>query len=134
MGIFSSISFYKHLIMPDSPLVLRNAVGKFKRFVSRRRTQSQNSLSVVQAPEPVVDNTPLPEIRTFPGRGRQRTTTQRCRSQTFTHDDTPPKLEKRLSSFFDNYYSNHPLSRSQTERYFDSDLLPEPRQRYHVPA
>merc|ERR1719355_406920 len=121
--------------MPESPLVLRTAVGKFKKFVNnRRRSQSQASIPVQAAPISSNDSSPLPELRAFPGRGRQRANPQRFRSQTLTHDDTPPKLEKRLSSFFDNYYSNHPLSRSQTERYFDSDLLPEPRQRYHVPA
>merc|ERR1712137_836218 len=109
--------------MPESPIVLRNAVTKFKRFVNKRRN-SRTDLTADLAPLSPQQSVPVPG-----GRGRTRTGVQQ-RSKTLTHD-TPPKLEKRLSSFFDNYYSDHPLSRSQTERYFH-DVIPEPRQRYYV--
>ena len=110
--------------MPESPVVLRNAVTKFKKFVTKRRN-SQRDLTAELAPISPQHSVPVP----LTARGRNRTCHQR--SRTLTHDDTPPVLEKRLSSFFDNYYSDHPLSRSQTERYFH-DAIPQPRQRYYV--
>lgn len=101
----------------------------FKRFKNLvlPRSFSNNSLSKANASDSDSEymDTPSPPIR------RERNIEGRRRARTLTHDsETPAKLEKRLSSFFDNYYSDHPLSRSQTERYFDQvELSPAPR--YH---